>query len=346
VTTIPEKKLLWLMSFLILLVGGFYLFSRNMHKQQISQLTSYYEDSLLQFSENISLLRHKDLVSLLPGALRQISDELEDKNSDTLSNEAINRIVGLSYGFIPQGWKQKRHLAIHEFSPESGQLLLSICNMDIDSISFFKLMRRADFSFAELSGAPMQAYKISEVQLIHANLSDADLQNSDLSAAKLEKAILERANLNQSNLNNANLKRADLSWAQMDFSTLINAELSGAKLNSASVRNSNLSRAKMDFSFLQACFLNDADLSDADLTGADLSGANFSGANLSRTNLKLANMQGANLVKAKLDGAKVDGIDWISQLSKWNVKDAEEIGRIYQVRPDTASTSTFIIERI
>jgi hypothetical protein len=94
-------------------------------------------------------------------------------------------------------------------------------------------LRKANLSFANLSGAMLAAANLSNADLSKANLSNADLR-----------AYLGGANLSYANLSNANL-RGYLSGANLSYANLSGANLSEANLSDANLRGADLSDAKL-----------------------------------------------------------------------------------------------------
>lgn len=156
-------------------------------------------------------------------------------------------------------------------------------------------MKRANLSFADLSGA--------------------NLSRVDLSGANLTGANLSGANLKGTKFNGANLTGANLSGAQFDCAVACsspNAEFTtfdGATLDSANLTKtlgSNVNFANV--SALGANF-SESSYSRADFTNADVSGANFSKSTLNGVKFANAlglctvtgyctNFSGANLVSS------------------------------------------------
>ena len=135
---------------------------------------------------------------------------------------------------------------------------------------FISTMRKANLSYADLSGA--------------------NLERVDLSGANLTGANLAGANLKGAKLIGANLTGADLSGAQFDCS-------GGCKEVGAEYTNFTgaiLDRANLSFSMG----------SDLNFTNVTAVGANFSGARFSRADFSNADVSGANFSNSVIDGAK------------------------------------------
>jgi len=79
--------------------------------------------------------------------------------------------------------------------------------------------KRADLSYANLSGADLSGTNLRWAHLIEANLRWAHLIEADLRGAKLSEADLRGADLSK-----ANLIEADLSYANLSYANLIEVD--------------------------------------------------------------------------------------------------------------------------
>ncbi len=154
-------------------------------------------------------------------------------------------------------------------------------------------MKRANLSFADLSGA---------------NLSRVDLSGANLTGANLSGANLKGTKFNGANLTGANLSGAQFDCAvacaspNAEFTTFDGANLSSTNLSRTSGSNvifANVSALGANFSessYSRADFTN-ADVSGADFTRSTLNGVKFANAlGLCTTNGYCTNFSGANLV--------------------------------------------------
>lgn len=340
---ISGKKIYIAFGLMILFFSFFYVLTIKEQQRHWRMQENYYLDSLHHLHSMLEINKHKNLGELMSVVLLEMDAAVKDKNTDTLSDQIILRVAALSYSLLPEELLNKEILQAHELSPERGQLLLSLANMDLDSGSFEKIKSKTLFSGADLRSAPIEELNLCGVNLKKANLSDATLFQTNLASSNLEKAILVRAKLSGANLSSVDAVRSNFSWAELNDANLSLARLSGADFTAASIRGSNLNGAIMDFGKLNGAFLNASDLSDMELTGTDLRGANLTDVNLSRAVLKLADFEGANMSNTILEGAIIDRSDWLEKLIEWNVIGANEIHEKYTIKPDTLSTSGFVL---
>jgi hypothetical protein len=141
----------------------------------------------------------------------------------------------------------------------------------------------------------------------------------DISRAELDGAYLRQFNLSEANLSGANLSRADLSGANLRGADLCCSTSSEGKrptkLTGAILKGANLSKADMSNADLSG-----ADLQGADLSAADLNGANLQGANLSDADLSGANLQGANYNTKRVKWKDVQGNTLVLEPTQWPQK--------------------------
>lgn len=264
--------------------------------------------------------RRNNLMFLMDNVLNQVGNELSDTDNknDTLSNHLIGRITALSHGFQPYRFltnprlrqtisfrfplqeefsidtTPKDSLVLSEFwSPERGQLLISLIRSGVNQKTLNKIYKVASFN---------QSF-----------LEDVDLHGMNFKAANLNGSNFQSTNLAFTKFNESKLNYADFK-----FSYLLRADFSSAKLKNADFRNSLLS-----FSH----FVN-ADLTDTNLSNAKIGYIDLKGATLIRTNL-----EGLDLTLVKtIEECIVDRNDWFSYLrDSLNVKGIDKIEKEYRL---------------
>jgi uncharacterized protein YjbI with pentapeptide repeats len=152
---------------------------------------------------------------------------------------------------------------------------------------------RADFSYADLSGAVLETLIVSNGM---ETLPDeaARFVGANLSGAK----VIARFSLDD-------MRGADLSHlrASADMRNqsmgLIRTDFSRANLADATFEGAELTHVNFEFAKLQRANFSGADLSDADLAGADLTDANLTGAKTTRTIFTSASLTGVRGLSAR-----------------------------------------------
>ena len=271
--------------------------------------------------------------NIMDAVYQELREDVEVKGKRDLTPQLIGRIIALSTRLKPYRYLQGDTLTSESLSPERGQLLVSLVESQLDSITMDQIYQKADFRDADLGGANLtraylrgtnltrayltRAYllyanlrgaNLRGANLIEANLIEANLTGANLTGANLIGAYLIGANLTGSNLREANLREADLREADLFEVDLRIAYLIGANLTGANLTGSNLTGSDLIEANLREANLREADLFEVDLRIADLTGANLRGAYLSLANLGGANLGGANLIGANLIGAYLIGV--------------------------------------
>lgn len=265
--------------------------------------------------------RRSSQMFIMGEVLGDLNKELNDSNNKkrVLSKTLVGRIIGLSRAMKPYKYLRTDSLSyegVHIYkdslklkdlvSPERGQLLITLCKSNIDSVFFEENIsgsKETDFSYAELN-----VVDFSGADLRGAYLIRSDLTNSDLSYANLNEAFLNEANLQDS-------------------------ELTHTFLIGAMLRNTNFKSAYMSEAKLQEAVLINSDLSSANLYKANLTEANLRGANLRKSDLRFVVLDKADLSNIKsLDSARVHRYDWLNYIKDTlQLKGAEKIFKNYRI---------------
>ncbi|MEM9022312.1 MAG: pentapeptide repeat-containing protein, partial [Bacteroidota bacterium] len=297
--------------------------------------TALQDRQVQQQSALIDQLRNAREVVVMAEVLRQASEELTQRGDSSLSEGTIARIASVSARLQPYRSWQGDSLAEKPFSPERGQLLLTLVNLPLDSLTWARVKANTTFAGADLRGMKLPETNLSGANLESANFTDADLNHTNLSATNLKDAWLGRALLNHASLSRADLRRANLGGAQMNAADFSRSNLDGVNLQRAVAREANFHRASLQFGQLDGAFLIDANLSRVNLIRTTLHQANLTGANLSRSNLRLTSWTETHLTGADLRFAGLGQADWLEQLETWRVVGAQAIRETYAVEADT-----------
>ncbi len=192
--------------------------------------------------------RRSSLVFLFSNIMDAVDKELKDdyrnnKKRD-LSPQLTGRIIALSTRLKPYRYLDGDTLVAKPLSPERGQLLVSLVESQLDSITMGNIYAKANFQKTDLRAAYLDKADLSGAYFYGADLNGADLKKAnlrrtDLRTADLKKADLSGADLNGADLSGTNLSRANLSRANLS------ADLSGANLNRADLNRTNLRKADL-----------------------------------------------------------------------------------------------------
>ena len=206
----------------------------NQNKLIAQQNTRIEQQTYLQEAS-----RRGALVFLMGNIFDEVNSELrEDYNKDgirNLSPQLIGRIIALSNSLIPYRFLEGDSLTNKEYSPERGQLLITLVNSAIDTSSLFKIFQRADFTGSYLG----------KVNLVYGNMSYIDLQNSKITNSVLENCTIDYADLRNVNfegtkLNSSSFKRTYLMGANLCGTQLMFSDMTEANLDNVLISKSSL----------------------------------------------------------------------------------------------------------
>lgn len=338
-TTFKKNGARSMITLLLILFGGFASSFLFFQQNKFSKIQANQQHKKLadQFELEATTRKSNSLI-LMNNLFDKIEEELNKHPKRILSDEMIERIAALNFSFTPYRYFEGEKFSEKKWSPERGQLLLSLAKMKIDSSSFNLIKSKTSFLGADLKNADLIGADLSNVDLKEANLDQANLIGVNFNKANLEKASFQKANLNEANLSEANLKNSNMQWTEFQTAKFAGAFLNGANLSNAKLRKVDLTGADLRWANLSNVFLTEANLTNANLLETDLSRANLENANFTKANLITtvfidANLTGANLTDTDLLAAKINK-DWLEKLNTWQVIGAKEIQASYKIGED------------
>ncbi|MFY0630628.1 MAG: pentapeptide repeat-containing protein [Flavobacteriaceae bacterium] len=270
-----------------------------------NKLFEVQNERIIQQTHLAEASRRSSQMFIMGEVLSDINTELEDKGNTKriLSNTLVGRIISLSKAMKPYRYLENDSLIENPLSPERGQLLLSLYESEMDSTFFIdRIVKKSDFSYAELSTSILGKISLDSINLSHVNL---------------EKAILIRANMNNANLSGANLTRAYMVKASLIGANLSNTNLQNANFKDADLKGVNLRGAQLTDTYFYNANLN-LKLSGVNMKGADLSGAKIDNLNLSGV--------------LSLDSTLIDRSDWLSYIKdELNLSGSKVIYNQYRI---------------
>lgn len=293
----------------------------------------------------IESVRGSNMALMVNNVLDQVSAELRNSPSRTLSDRTISWIAALSSTLRPYAYQDQNGKSQSPLSPERGELLLALSGMKLDPGSFEKIRVKSTFSMADLGGVNLEATDLSGINLSGANLSGADLRGVNLSNAVLRMGDLRGANLERGVLNQVDLERSDLRWVNLSKADLHKAHLDGADFRGATLAQSNLMEVSLRYADLRGVLFDQANLTRCTLFFSRLTEARLTHADLDSADLRKADLIGANLTGAELSGAIVHLQDWLERLDEWNVVGRIDIQQEYDLIPDTTQDSKHELRR-
>jgi hypothetical protein len=253
------------------LLGTILLFSQNLLIEQQTIRLDKQNELIEKQNEHIdqqTYLQEADRRSALVFRMdntwnevdRELKTDIGRPRVRDLSPELITRIVTLCEMLRPYRYLQGGVLSASELSPERGQVLITLANSNLDTITLKAIFEKGNFRFSDLAGV---------------NFRNAFLKGAALGHAALNQSLFSKANLTAADLSKAKLLQADFTGANLERTDFSNAELKQANFYNARLWRANFSKANLR----QARF-SGADLREANLSGARLQGVNFEGADL------------------------------------------------------------------
>ncbi len=218
--------------------------------------------------------RRSSLVFLFSNIMDAVDRELrEDYGNDNIRNlspQLIGRIVSLSQRLKPYHYMKRDKLIPKELSPERGQLLVNLVESKLDTNTYNKIWKKADFSYADLEKVVLNESYLRYIKLKYANLNNAELDKVDFSHAnlafsslvytKLKDADFQNSNLYGTNLETSDLRKANFNNTTLDFVNMSDTHLQEASFHNAWLKYANLERARLRGVSFQNAKLIDANL--------------------------------------------------------------------------------------
>ncbi|MFK7770867.1 MAG: pentapeptide repeat-containing protein [Saprospiraceae bacterium] len=351
-STFQKKSFLSFLTLSLILAGGFVSSFLFFQQSRFSKIQAQQQHKKLaeQFELETTTRKSNSLI-LMNNLFDKIEEELKSNANRMLSDEMIERIAALNYSFKPYSYFDGEKFSGKKWSPERGQLLLSLAKMKMDSTSFSQLKSKTSFLGADLKNVDLAGADLSNANLQEANFDDANLTGVNLSNAILERASLQKTNLQKANLQKVNFKDADLNWADFHLAKLNQATFNGANLANAKLRNVDLTEADLSWANLKNTFLNGANLTKAKILEANLSRTNLSNAILietilTSTNLEESTLNNANFTNTQISNMKTSDKDWVKNLTEWKVVGAEDIQKNYTVEKDPSPHHIYRLQKV
>jgi len=334
---IKKRSQLWMLtSTILLIVGIIFITFISQKRQNMHQELQSYKDKITQLETALLTQRQHNLQPEADYILQSIEEELNASPSRTLSEESINRISTIAERFKPYRLVGNGDsLTANSYSPERGQLLLTLLELEIDSHSFHQIMASTTFAYAYLKGEDLNGVDLSGIDLSYSNLEKVDLNSADLSKANIQWANLKSANLAGANLTECSLKHSNLSWANVQSATLRKADLNSVNLSNASLVGANMMECSVKWANLRGALLSKANLSSGTLYESVLVKTNFEDAILYDVDLRLAAMNSAILTGTNLEHAEIMS-NWFTLILDWSVTPVEDLKKQYEVVKDTS----------
>jgi len=309
---------------LVLIALTILLFFGNQSIKNLNESEREAQNLKSQFSRKLDELKNSSAVQqqqLFKVAFERLQKEIKIGNGK-LSENAIQSIVSFSASLKPYHLEHIDDSLL--LSPERGLLLMGICQLEMDTNSFNTLIRKVDFSYADLRMKEFVNLKIDNIKLNYSNLEHSFLKNVSLENAKLNNVNLNSAELSNLNLQSAYLVNTNLKWAVLKQCILDNADLHDSQANNSQIiessfKKSNLKRLNFSGSLIEESQFIASDLMSSIFVNTTIFETDFSQSRLNNTswlNVKISNLNVDQIVVNEkwLDETTVNQVDRISDL--------------------------------
>lgn len=346
----PVRTYVWLwaiMAGFVVLGGSVSSWMVNRQNGMLGEEMRALHRRILNQTELVESVRRSNQGFLLANVLDKVDAELGKSPAKSLSEAAISRIVALSYALKPYRILEGDTLATNPLSPERGQLLLSLVNMEMDSSSFSKIKHKANFENADLQGANLSGKNLSGMNLRRSKLKDAVLDSANLNNVDLTYANIWGASLKGTRLIGADLVRADLRWAVFTETELNEANLNGADLGNARLTNVDMTGATFRYGISVAAIIDHSNLRGVDLLVTNLARSRITNTNLSESNLRLVNFADAYLESIDLKDTRVGQSNWSKVIEEWHYNGELDATLTYKIVEDSSKRfeAAFLLKR-
>lgn len=277
--------------------------------------------------------------------IKKLEQDLSEGNG-FLTESQIDQLHAFSRSLKPYFPSARNDSSL--ISPERGLLLKTICQIKMDSSTYLALLSRLDFSYADLSNSSFQ-----NVNLSNANLKKADMSYSTFENVKLTSAKLEGADLGHSEIKNCALSRADLGDVLLHWTTLSETRLNHTELNGADALNANflttdLSNANLKWMRFVGTFIENSNFDSSDLMSAIFNNSTIVSSSFNNSRIRNSNWVNSSVSQSSFDFVAVDE-QWLSELDKRNIKEAQEFRNEYARSIDSSDLflqEKFFIKRL
>ncbi len=305
-------------------------------------LNNEYKEQSKSLEENIELQSKISLSNLeinkvenVAALIKQISKELNSKEVRTLSDTSILKIKSLSNSLTPFYYFDGNTLSSIKLSPGRGQLLIALCNLNIDSSSFSRIIKTTNFSNVWLKNADFSGSNLNGINLEGSYLKSCVFKGGSMENANLKNSIINECDFTLSSMNKSDLSLSQILKTDFSNSLLLDMDFNGIKGSNSVFYNCILRNSSFQWSDLIGARLNSCDLEGSDFWGSNLSNANLSNSNFKNSRLLEVNLNRSILKNVTLDNIAVSE-DWINTS---NVKESvgfDELNRDYSIKRDSS----------
>lgn len=258
---------------LIALLTLFFLSRQNTIIEKQNELLTE-QNKKIEIQANLEEAgRRNNLVLLMDNILQQVGEELRNpENKDSIISEPlIARIAALSQGLQPYKFLDYKlrdrngndSLGLtQEYSPERGQLLVSLANSPIGKKSWEKIKKKSEFRYSYLAGVDLSHTDLSSLNLAYVDLSNADLTFTNLSRVSFFYSKLRNVNMSESRARSIYIRNSDMSYSYIVRANFDLAEFTSCDLTGIHLDQSVFSSFNFGYSNFEGAYLKDLKIRD------------------------------------------------------------------------------------
>ncbi len=334
---VERKKNSTIVSILIIGILGIAAVLQGKNNALRNEVNEQSETLAIQ-QRTIDSLQQGHVMTLMKAVLNKVEDEVESSPNRAISALSHEQLVNLNRYFKPYV-SHNTDTGVVYFSPERGQLLLSLLSLRMNDTSFQKIKEQVSFAYAYVPDAELVNFDLSGANLYQSYWVGSKLLACDLSNTNLQFAILEGVDLGGTNLNQADFKRAKMKWVQLDSASLIEANLDGADISNADLTGANLEGAHLHWTNLQASILSNSNMAETDMSGVDFTKADLQNSSLENGIIKRTKLQDANMKDVQIDSS------WMSSLktASFQNEGLEQLEQNYVVESDSLTIDSTVL---
>ncbi|MBD98574.1 MAG: hypothetical protein CMO34_01930 [Verrucomicrobia bacterium] len=263
----------------------------------------------------------------------------------TLSDSAIQKIVSFSASLKPYYPVNIDDSML--VSPERGKLLMGICQLPMDSNSFQQLIKKVDFSYADLRMKEFSNVNLDHIKLEYSNFEQSKLKNLSLKNAALNNMKLRNSKLSNSNLSGSFLVNTDLEWTVINKCILDKADLHDSKANNTQFLNTVCNKSN-----LKRIDLSGALLQNSQFISSDLMSSMFVNTTIIETDLSQSRIRNTTWLNTKVSGIKLEQLvvdeNWLDETTMKQIDLINELRGTYATQMESQNhfpNESFILKR-
>lgn len=252
----------------------------------------------------------------------------------TLSDSAIQKIVSFSASLKPYYPVNIDDSML--VSPERGKLLIGICQLPMDSNSFQQLIKKVDFSYADLRKVELIDLKLNGIRLENAALSKSRLKNIQLNNSSLEGVNFSFSEIDRCDFHNSNMGDIVFRWATVQNTDMQESELNAMCANNANLINVNFSKSNLKWIKLEGTYIEKSNFDSADLMSAIFLESTIYASSFKSSRLRKSSWKKTKIIESNMNNAAVEE-NWFSNPINEITDSRKQLMNTYKIIQDSSS---------